>query len=90
MNKAIQFAEWLFENRWFNFENGKWSYTFQQGTSISKKTYEKNYVKTTQELYSIFEKEIVQRERLNEETIEEQEQVKCDYCGRNIDDCDCL
>ena len=33
---------------------------------------------------------IMQRERLNEETIEEQEQVKCDYCGRNIDDCDCL
>jgi hypothetical protein len=45
---------------------------------------------TDSNLLDKVKKEIMQRERLNEETIEEQEQVKCDYCGRNIEDCDCL
>jgi len=53
---AVAFAEWLYENRWFYFDRStqKWHYTFEQGTSIPKKTYEKLYVKTTTELYKLF------------------------------------
>ena len=51
---ACHFAEWLQENRWLTFYQGKWNYTFEQGTSMSKKTYDKNYRKTTQELYNKF------------------------------------
>jgi len=52
--QAILFAVWLRENRWFHYENGKWYYTFEQGTAIHKKTYDKNYIKTSEELYKIF------------------------------------
>lgn len=51
------FAEWLYKNRWFQFENDKWYYTFEMGTSMSEKTYEKNYVKTTSELFASYQKE---------------------------------
>lgn len=51
---AVKFAEWLQENRWFSFYDGKWNYSFEQGTSISKVTYEKNYRKTTDELFEEF------------------------------------
>jgi hypothetical protein len=53
-SRACLFAEWLQEKRWFSFIDGKWHYTFEQGTAMSRKTYEKNYMKTTQELYTIF------------------------------------
>ena len=53
-SRACQFAEWLQENRWFSFYQGKWKYTFEQGTSISEAVYNKNYRKTTQELYEKF------------------------------------
>lgn len=53
-SRACKFAEWLQENRWFSFYDGKWSYTFQQGTAMSRKTYERNYMKTTEELYVMF------------------------------------
>lgn len=53
-NRACRFAEWLQENRWFSFSQGKWNYTFEDGTSISKKSYDKNYRKTTEELYIKF------------------------------------
>jgi len=56
-NYAIEFAEWLQENRWYSFTQGKWNYTFEQGTSISEATYNKNYRKTSQELLEIFKKE---------------------------------
>ena len=46
-----EFAEWLYQNRWFSFENGKWHYTFEQGTVMGDKTYQKHYVKTTAQLY---------------------------------------
>ena len=26
---AVEFAEWLYQNRWFSFENNKWHYTFE-------------------------------------------------------------
>jgi hypothetical protein len=48
--REMSFAEWLQENRWFSFENGKWYYTFEQGTCMSDKEYQKKYVKTTAEL----------------------------------------
>ena len=48
------FAEWRNENRWFNFNDGKWRYTFDHGTATSKKSYEKNYTKTTEELYQMY------------------------------------
>lgn len=51
---AVSFAEWLYKNRWFSFENGKWYYTFEQGASVSEKTYQKNYVKATAQLYELF------------------------------------
>jgi hypothetical protein len=53
-NDATAFAEWLYRNRWFHFEDGKWSYTFEMGTVMSKEAYEKNYRKTTAELYEIY------------------------------------
>lgn len=53
-SRACQFAEWLQENRWFSFYQGKWNYTFEHGTSMSKASYNKNYRKTTDELYSKF------------------------------------
>lgn len=40
---AIEFSEWLQENRWFSFHNdGRWNYTFEQGTAISDVDYNKN------------------------------------------------
>lgn len=57
--RAVAFAEWLQESRWFNFERneGLWYYTFEQGTAMSEKTYNKNYRKTTPELYALFIKD---------------------------------
>lgn len=51
-----KFAIWLYENRWFSYDKDtdKWRYTFEHGTSLSKKEYEKNYTKTTDELFNIF------------------------------------
>ena len=54
---AIKFSEWLYANRWFTFENGKWRYTFEHGTVMRKEEYNKNYTKTTEELYELFKKE---------------------------------
>lgn len=53
---SIRFAEWLNENRWYNFDKEcqKWCYTFEMGTSLPRKTYEKYYMKTSDELYKIF------------------------------------
>lgn len=55
---GIGFAEWLYKNRWFSMEGDKWCYTFEMGTSMPQKTYEKNYMKTTAELYEIFKSAI--------------------------------
>ena len=49
---ACHFSEWLYNNRWFHFEDGKWHYTFEQGTAMSRQTYTKHYVKTTRELFT--------------------------------------
>ena len=58
-NRIVEeFYIWLQENRWFTFSNGKWNYTFEHGTSISKETYENKYRKTTQELLEIFNNKI--------------------------------
>ena len=53
---ACKFAEWLQENRWFHFNRDakKWYYTFEHGTAMSDKAYQKNYVKTTAELFEKF------------------------------------
>lgn len=48
------FIDWMWDNRWFNKVDGKWHYTFEQGTYMSQKTYQKNYVKTTEELYQLY------------------------------------
>ena len=55
-NHAIGFSEWLQENRWYSFIQGKWNYTFEQGTSISEANYNKNYRKTTKQLLEIYKK----------------------------------
>ena len=49
-----KFILWKDENRWFTFSDGKWNYTFENGTSIGKSTYEKHYRKTTSELFELF------------------------------------
>ena len=59
--RAGKFAIWLDENRWFNYKNGKWHYTFEHGTAISMESYEKNYTKTHTELYKLFLKELLNR-----------------------------
>jgi hypothetical protein len=52
---GMEFAEWLYQNRWFHLsDNGKWNYTFEHGTAMSDKTYNKNYRKTTEQLFEIF------------------------------------
>ena len=51
---AERFAEWLQENRWFSFSDGKWNYTFEMGTAISRESYEKQFRKTTAELFERF------------------------------------
>jgi hypothetical protein len=51
---AVKFAQWLYNNRWFTFENGKWRYTFEMGTAISQASYNKNFVKTTEQLFNLF------------------------------------
>jgi hypothetical protein len=55
---SISFAEWLNQNRWFTFENGKWCYSFENGTAISKTNYDKNYRKTTTELQQYFKENV--------------------------------
>jgi len=52
--EACDFAEWLQENRWFSFINGKWHYSFEHGTSISNLVLKERFQKTTQALYLIF------------------------------------
>lgn len=60
--EATQFAEWLQENRWFTFQSHtkwhpnekRWYYTFEQGTAMGEAAYQKNYVKTTSQLYQLF------------------------------------
>lgn len=53
-SRACRFAEWLQENRWFLFHQGKWNYSFERGTSISEASYNEKYRKTTEELYAKF------------------------------------
>ena len=50
---------WLFDNRWFKYDQTKkvWHYTFEWGTSISGAEYKKHYTKTTKQLYEIYKKE---------------------------------
>ena len=52
----VSFNKWREDNRWFNydFEKNKWCYTFEMGTSMNSKSYEKNYMKTLDELYTIY------------------------------------
>jgi hypothetical protein len=49
------FILWKDNNRWFSFSDGKWNYTFEQGTSISRAAYEKDYRKTTKELIELWQ-----------------------------------
>ena len=52
--EAIEFSEWLQQNRWFSFQNGYWYYTFENAIAISNEAYNKKYRKTTSELYQLF------------------------------------
>lgn len=55
-NIAFEYAIWLNQNRWFYFDKKyqKWCYTFENGTAISRKEYEKYYMKTNDELWVMF------------------------------------
>lgn len=57
-----EFYNWRIENRWFTRSRGKWNYTFEQGTHISEESYNKNYRKTTSELFILF---ICQKQMMN-------------------------
>jgi hypothetical protein len=52
--QAMAFSQWKCNNRWFNFENGFWYYTFEGGSSMSDATYNKHYRKTDEQLYELF------------------------------------
>lgn len=58
---AKEFYVWRLENRWFFRKNGKWHYSFEQGTSISEESYEKNYTKTTEQLLELFKLDKLRR-----------------------------
>lgn len=51
---AIEFAEWLNQNRWFYFDGEKWHYTHESGVVMSKGTVEKHYIKTSLQLYEMY------------------------------------
>lgn len=51
------FYIWKDEERWFGFSDGKWNYTFEHPTSVSKDSYEKNYRKTTKELLDMWKQQ---------------------------------
>ena len=53
---SIAFALWLQDNRWFNFDEQaqKWCYTFEGGTYLGEGVYERNYMKTNNELWDKF------------------------------------
>lgn len=57
---AKGFSIWLNENRWLTYEKdkNKWFHTFEHGTFISNQSYNKLYVKTTEELYYLYLKSI--------------------------------
>jgi len=55
---AINFPLWMQQNRWYNFQNGKWRYTFEQGMAMSKETYEKRYTKTPNELFELYQLDV--------------------------------
>lgn len=52
--QSVEFDKWKYENRWFHFDGQYWEYTFEQGTVIGEKTYNKHYRKTTEQLYELF------------------------------------
>lgn len=86
--RACRFAEWLQENRWFSFHQGKWNYSFEQGTSINVNAYNKNYKKTTEELYDLFVKEHrrqyeLNRGALDQPSVTHASRWKCMLCGRD-------
>lgn len=60
---AVEFLEWMWQNRWFDRDDKYWYYTFEQGTYISKKAYNKDYRKTTKELYKIFKQSKINNEK---------------------------
>jgi hypothetical protein len=57
IDEIEKFILWKDENRWFNFSDGKWNYTFEHGTAISKQNYEKNYRKTTSQLLTLYKEQ---------------------------------
>lgn len=58
LSDAINFPIWMQQNRWYNFSGGKWHYTFEEGTAISKETYEKKYTKTPTELFELYQVDV--------------------------------
>ena len=52
--QCIAFDKWKYENRWFLFDGQYWQYTFEQGSVVGEKTYNKHYRKTTEQLYELF------------------------------------
>ena len=52
--QAIAFDDFRVKNRWFSFERGHYYHTFDHPTAMSTKEYNKNYVKTRDQLYMLF------------------------------------
>lgn len=53
---VMAFEKWRQENRWFDYDGTYWNYTFEHPTAISEKEYNKNYRKTTLQLYELYQK----------------------------------
>lgn len=60
---SCKFAIWLNKNRWYNYDEkaGKWCYSFEHGCAMSQAEYEKNYMKTSEELFDLFSEDEKQR-----------------------------
>lgn len=56
---AIDFSAWLSNNRWFIINNGKYHQTLEHPAMMSDNTYNKNHVKTPEELFQEFLKDYI-------------------------------
>lgn len=60
---AKEFAKWLYTNRWFYYDpkTDKWRQTLEHPTAMAQSTYNKYYVKTTDQLFDVFKSDFFMR-----------------------------
>lgn len=54
--ESTKFAEWLYENRWRDYIDGYWHYSFENTADMDKidENNIKDYIKTTEQLLLIY------------------------------------